>query len=92
MAQKLSLEQVKAQFPGAWEAEIDGLDGEEVDDLLKCLEDDADDASEFWEHDGRLYSRSWWTAYGWHYGEWTGMAWVCPDTGEVICPWTGTRT
>ena len=86
MANKLSLEEVKVQFPGAWEEEIDGLDEDEVADLHTSLQEGE---GEYWAHGGKLYSRSWWTAFGWHYGEWTGTGWKCPDSGETICPWTG---
>lgn len=84
MAQQITLAQAQEQFPGAVEA----IDPED----LQFYSPDAEDRSEFWTHNGTLYSRSWWTGYGWHYGIWQDASWRCPDTGEVICPWTGTRS
>lgn len=88
MATKLSLEQVLTQFPGAWEEEIRDLSPEEVTDIHDALNEGE---SEYWEADGKLFSRAWWTAYGWHYGEWIPAenCWACPMTGETVCPWTG---
>lgn len=84
MATKLTLTEVKVQFPGAWESEIAGLDPEDIMDILGDM---AAGESEYWVHNGTLYGRSWWTALGWHYGEWDGTSWFCPDAGEEVCPW-----
>lgn len=85
MATKLTLVQVMARFPGAWEAEIKDYDQDDVEEYLTNL---ALGECEFWEHEGVLYARTWWLTHGWHYGEWKpGKGWFCPDTGEIVCPW-----
>lgn len=79
MAQKLDLSNVLSKFAAA------RFDQTKQMDPLEIVE--MDDQQQYWLHDGKLFARTWWTAQGWHYGEWTGTNWKCPDSGETRCPW-----
>jgi hypothetical protein len=85
MAHQISLETARKMFPGA----VESIDPE---DLQAYAPDDDEAESELWVHNDTLYSRTWWTAYGWHYGVWMEGRWACPPDGEVVCPWTGERS